>query len=149
VVRQGGTTQLASNEGAIVLAAEAAPRVELLLCVEGDRSACADLGPTRSDATPDVYAIVAGHYCITHVRCVDEAGATFEHDVPEDEMRCIDIEAGQLVYPGHLRFDRSERSGQVCAGRADFLPHESIDADLRAAYPALNRRPVVVSPHPR
>lgn len=146
VVHPGDTTRVGAHEGALIVASEQAPRVDLTLCVDGDRGRCAEVGPTLPDGGLEVYLLPAGRYCVVHVRCEEAPGVLSEHDVPDDEVRCIEIAAGGVVYPGHVVFDRSVASGRVCAGRADWLPHDSIDADLRAAYPALGARVTLATP---
>ncbi len=137
VVHAGETTRLTADEGVLLVAAQEAARVDLRFCVDGNRGRCADVGPTLPDGGLEVYVLPAGRYCLMHVRCEETPGTISEHDVPDDEARCVDVEAGQIAYPGHVVFDRSQASGRECAGRADWLLHETIDADLRAAYPAI------------
>lgn len=145
VVHSGESARVRAGEGVVLIASEQAPRVDLLLCLDGDRGRCADVGPTQPDGALEVYVLPAGRYCVMHVSCEATLGVVAEHDVPADEVRCFDVAADHIAYPGHVIFDRSAASGDVCAGRADWLPHETVDADLDATYPNLNGPRVTIT----
>jgi hypothetical protein len=150
-IRPHERATLGAGEGLLVVGSEGAHEVVSRWCADGDRGRCAEVGPTEDDGTPSVYALPAGRYCVMHVRCSD-AGRVAEHDVPDDEARCVEVTAQQIAYPGHIVFDRSADSGIACAGRADFLLHDGIDVELRESHPAMGGHATLAPPtllHPR
>ena len=144
-MRPDAAPNLAPGEGVLIVATEADHQVALRMCVAGDRGRCAELGPTPRDGTLEVYALPEGRYCMVRVQCEERPGVTTQYDVPERDVRCIDVVAGQIAYGGHLIFDRSEGSAHVCAGRSDWILHDAIDAELAAEYPQLGGPRVTLS----
>jgi hypothetical protein len=144
LVAPAAPPSLRTTDGLLVVASEA-DRATFRYCRDATGE-CAVVGPTPTGGTTMVYALEAGRWCLTHVACEPAAGDLAEHDVPDGEVLCIEVTAQQVSYPGHVHFDRSIEADLPCAGRATFLMHPDIDAELASAHPGLRSPRITLTP---
>lgn len=137
--------QMAADQGFIAFAADVNRRTTVTLCRDADMSHCLDfdeLGPDGPAVT--VSQVPAGCYCLITIAADDLSGGMgLVKHFEADTTSCFDVAAGAIAYPGHLVYLVKETATMMAYADSGWDMRDSMEAEVRSAYPKLASWPVV------
>ena len=126
--------ELASHEGLLAIVMDTDRPVLAVHYVSPDNELQFNLSSVEAGTSIQVHRVPAGSYC---VRTVTWPTTTFNADhLDAGSILCIDVEAGVLNYPGHMKFVDGEPTWSQARFFARYVPRQQeYEALVRAEYP--------------